>query len=346
MSVRSKEHHYVPKVLQRQFASEENEQTIWYAKKEGRKGYRSPVLKQIEKAFVRRNYYTVLRNDQLSDVIEREYYGKIDNYLGELLPDVVSSLCRGLAPTFSGDRLQSLREVVVAMLLRTPDFANKYDDVQTGRDIVEATLAKASLSPDDPDRVDLLKQMNDDGRLREIGRTARVGAITARPDRTLQTLEEFSVRWAVSEGKHSFVLSSEMVYRIGNGGSNGLSNPKTELWLPIHPKFTLVLLRDPENNIPLRIKGTANHIRLVNEYAIDGSLEVASHSRNLIESLTKKKAVIHQNPTDLKMRNLSRTNCSKLCMQTYSTTGSLLLRSKKNPPKAYGTKRGYSVRDT
>jgi Protein of unknown function (DUF4238) len=288
LSQRSKNHHFVPKVLQQRFAAEKNR--IWYSTRGADGEFDPPESRNIEKTFRIRNYYTVLNDDEKSDIIEREFYGRIDNYLGKVLPDVLSAFERGEKPKFIGEPLDTIRRIVFEMAKRTPEFTKQIDEVSIGTEIVETALDALPADSKSIERSKLLADLEDSIRLRDYGRDVRVRATITTSKKIEQALGEFSVRWSVSDTHHSFILSSLMAYRIGNGASNGLSNPKMELWMPIAPKIALVLLRDKENQIPLTLPDSSAHIRQVNEFAMKNSKQIASHSRKLIESLTGKPA--------------------------------------------------------
>jgi hypothetical protein len=190
-------------------------------------------------------------------------------------------------PTFSGEPLSSIRKVVFELIKRTPSFSKSYDDVVIGREIVEKEIAHYELNePGNPNLGKARVDLESDEALKKLGRTVRVTAIVERMPLMQAALEEFEVRWAVSEGRSSFVLSDLIAYRIGNGGSNGLINPNAEIWMPISPKIALVLLRDPMRKIPYRVTETTKHIREINEYAAANSNKIASHSERLLLSLT------------------------------------------------------------
>ncbi len=294
MSKRSKNHHYVPKVLQRQFLAEGEQ--VWYSERGEDGRYCAPYLKDIEKTFFIRNYYTVSYGSELSDIVERVFYGRIDNYLGQVLPKITNCLNEGIVPTFENEPLNALRRVVIEMAKRTPDFTEKYDEEVTGLEVVSATLAALPDDPDDEGRQEMLAALKDPAKLKAIGRTVRVRATIDPSDKINSVLKKFSVRWSVSSTRHSYILSSRMAYQIGNGGSNGLSNPNSEVWMPVSPKAALVLVRDPNNSIPLKSVDYPDHIRQFNEFAARNSNQIASHSRVLIESITGKKADLGKSP--------------------------------------------------
>lgn len=137
MSERSKKHHFVPRVLQRQFAYEG--ERIWYAIRD-ECGYCAPELRNIASTFRLKDLYTVLVDGQYSDVVEREFYGQIDNYLGEIIPEVLGAFRCGMAPQFRGEALEEIRQCALAMIRRTPDFSPAIygSDEERGHDHVES----------------------------------------------------------------------------------------------------------------------------------------------------------------------------------------------------------------
>lgn len=286
---RSKNHHYVPRVLQRQFAAEAN--LIWYAER-GKNGDFNPAeLRQIKHVFCKNNHNTILIDGQPSDVVERIFYGKIDDYLGRVIPRILGAFVSHKVPTFTGKSLSALRQIVIDMIRRSPDFTKNINDKAVGEKILRATFNELSSNASSDERQRLLNDWNNSQRKLEIGRTARVRVSLHRSTKIDERLEDLVVRWVEIKSHHSFILSSLMVYRIGNGGPNGLSNPNIEIWFPISPKCALVLLRDPNNQIPAVLRESPEHVRQVNEFAATNSNQIASHSRRLIESITGKRAV-------------------------------------------------------
>ena len=288
MGKRAKRHHIVPQILQKQFGIRDDEQRIWRTKRdEGSNRFQALERKLIKKAFVINDYYTVLENEQRSDVIERKFYGSIDDYLGNLLPQVLQILETGDIPDFSSEALESIRQVVMHMAKRTPDFLEEHNDIEMGRKLVKDTLKYGSGEIPVSYRKELEADLINTVRLKDKGRDIRVKATLKNSTRINDVLSEFVPRWAISQTKHSYILASRMVYRIGNGASNGLINPNMEMWMPISPKIALVLLRDPDYKIPHVVIDTPAHIRRVNEYAVKNSFEVASHSEALLKSLLR-----------------------------------------------------------
>lgn len=280
---RIKNHHYVPKVLQKAFRCEDDR--IWYCERiQGR--FNAPAQRNIETTFREKNLYTVVVNGVQSDIVERKFYGNLDNYLGIILPKILEPVQNGQAPQFSDGALDSVRLAVFELMKRTPHFTRAYDDISIGREVIEKEIEH--YLKNDRDDPELIRARNDLLKLevlKSVGRTVRVKAVTTEMHSAHEVLKDFQVRWAVSHGKASFILSDLISYRIGNGGSNGLANPNAEIWMPISPKVSLILVRDEHNKIPLISVETVEHIRAVNEYAVANSNRIGAHSERLLKSL-------------------------------------------------------------
>lgn len=281
---RTRRHHIVPQVLQRTFCNPDGR--LWYSEHDIDQRFLELSERTPKGCFWKRDYYSILEGDALSDVVEREFYGRIDNFLGNLLPEVMRSFSAGFVPNFERETLDRLKKVIFEMIKRTPDFLKKLNDIETGREIVQAELYKdPQLSASRKAKLEC--ELACEVTLKNLGRNVRVQGVLRRNKKVEDALSEFQVRWARIQDGSSFILSSQMAYRIGNGGPNGLINPDMEIWMPISPKLAVVLVRDPSGKIPLVVSERRDHVRKVNLYAIDNSFAVASRSSKLLHSLIR-----------------------------------------------------------
>lgn len=284
----SKHHHYVPKGLQKHFC--ENGRNLWYSEKTD-VSYSPPEWRNIDNTFKGKYYYTILdSNGKTTDAIEKNFYQVLDNHLASLLDEIKDIFEKGQIPIFEGTQLESIRNLVWELIKRGPDHFSD-NDVELGQEVTEKTIERyADFDPTSKEIEKLRIRLADPKQLRQHGRSIRVLA-KLEPSELVQTeLQKFSVRWAVSRGRHSFLLSSGIVLRTGNGGNNGISNPNAELWFPISPKRAMVLLRDPEGRIPFENEVSQAKVREFNEFAARTSNQIASHSKELLESITGMKA--------------------------------------------------------
>ena len=276
-------------MLQKPFTK--NQKNIWYSQRDEDGSYSAPQYRNIASCFRINDYYTILDGDDRSDVIERHFYGKIDNYLGEMIPKVLLAFANGNVPTLSGEALNNLRQVIMQLAKRTPDFVKDHNDVEMGLHFVKSILEEMDEQSDLIERKIYEGHLNDPAKLRDYGRDIRNRATLPNSDRINKALENLHVRWSKIETEHSYILSSMMAYRIGNGGPNGLMNPNMEIWMPVTPKIALVLIGKHHKSVPHVVTDTRDHIRKVNEYAMRNSTQIASQSKELLESLTGMRSI-------------------------------------------------------
>lgn len=285
---RTKRHHYVPKALQKPFRNSKGQ--IFYSERDQLGNYGEIEPRNLDSAFWVRDYYTILRDEKPADIVEREFYGRIDDYLGSLIPEVLEKFSDGTAVMFSPEALSSLRFVVYHLIKRTPDFMAVLDENDLGLKLVDGMIAGLSEEGDSEGarRYEMLRDQ--EKHVRKIGRDIRVRAEIAPPSPSIQeALRHYSLRWGVSDGRASFILPSKICYRIGNGGANGLTSRNMELWLPLSPKHVLILLRDPSGAIPFVNYLSSTQIREVNDHAVRHGRAVGAHSDLLLASLLKRK---------------------------------------------------------
>ncbi len=234
---------------------------------------------------MRKDYYTVSQGGAKSDIVERSVYGPIDDFLGRLLPQVAANVQAGVISNFDPEALASLQDVVLRMAKRTPDFMQGIDDAEIGREFIGRILEDPLRELTVNERAHYESALQDEKHLKFVGRDVQVRATLNTSDRVAQAMSEYVPRWGIIRSNHSLILSSRMVYRIGNGSSNGLMNKRMEMWMPITPKICLVMLRDPRNEVPHINELKPTKVREANLYAAKNSHEIASHSRKLLLSL-------------------------------------------------------------
>ncbi len=275
---RSKRHHFVPQALQRQFADERGK--LWYAERGENGLFRPAEYRSPTGSFWKRNYYTLLGADGPTDVVEREHYGKIDDYIGRLVPHISRVIDDGMIPLFTGDALTSLRIVVLHMMRRTPDFFRGFNDFALGLKFIEKYEKHLQAADNSYLLKEFRQEMLSEQRVREQGRDVRVRATISPMPAIEGAMEEFFPKFVLSRTRHSFVLSSAMIYRRGSAG-----DPNLEIWMPIAPKVAILFRREKLRDPVIVEIASASQIREVNECATKCEA-LASHSHELIASLT------------------------------------------------------------
>lgn len=283
---RAKRHHYVPRTLLRRFCDDAGK--LYYAEKSPDGSFGEIQYRNPDASFWRRNHNTILVEGEPSDLAEREYYAMLDDYLAKLLMEIEVAFAQGYEPAFRGEVLVGACFLIHAFMKRSIDFLPDFDDGQLGQAAIDGV--KNLLLVQGNRRAAESYVQSAKGHLSAFrrGRNIRVLVDCQPPSEAVSSmLNEFSLRWAVPVAGSSFIVTSKMVYRIGNGSHNGYVNPRVECWMPLSPKRALVMLRDPEGKVPLICTMKESFVRDVNEYATDTSSVVASHSKLLIASLIK-----------------------------------------------------------
>lgn len=143
MSGRSRRHHFVPKAIQRYFS--ENRKNIWFTSCDKFGKYSKPEWRNIESTFQRHDFYTVLNDVGLpTDHVEKEFYGKIDDHLGDLLKELHGTLDSGAMPVFEGWVLESLQNLFMVLATRSTHSltGSSHDDLQQGAEYVNKIIER------------------------------------------------------------------------------------------------------------------------------------------------------------------------------------------------------------
>lgn len=278
---RSKRHHFVPIVLQKQFASQNGK--IWYCERINSKGFSRPEERNHISAFKERNYNTTIENGVPSDRLEREFWGVVDNHLGDLLPQIEKILKLGNSPNFRGDSFESLINLFAATMTRSPDIIPDANPMKIGEEIYDGVMAAA---PDIPKEIS--ETISNPTRMMQNGRHVFAYARTVEPKKVLSALRNYSARLVMAEKGSAFILGSRLVYRIGNGNDTHLDRETTELWFPVSPSTSIVLVNLPKVGESI-VVWPKRKVRQFNEFFCEQSSFVGSHSVKLLSSLIKTK---------------------------------------------------------
>jgi len=286
MNNRSRRHHIVPQTLQKHFCDDDGQ--LWYAKKDEAGRFQRPDQRTPKGAFWQRDYYTVINDGAKSDEVEREFYGSLDNLIGAVIPKFINCLKHKRPPAMEAELERSMKLAVFHMLLRTPDFMD-HDELAIGHEYLDGLVDYYDRRP--TNKADLnrvLSEKEDPSVVRSYGRSIRNEGTLTKHVNSERELMKRKFKWVAAPLKHSFILSNQICIRIGNGGPNGLNNPESEIWMPISPKFSLVLVCDETGMVPNYSEIDRDLVRSMNLHAAQNSTAIASHSEKLIRSLTRR----------------------------------------------------------
>jgi hypothetical protein len=106
----------------------------------------------------------------------------------------------------------------------------------------------------------------------------------ARPSVMLSALQPYHFHVVTIPDEKMFLLCSNPVGRLSNGGTGHLGDESTELWLPISPHIAVVATSALGSNT-MNLKMGREFVREYNEYAAKRSSIIASSSRKLLQSI-------------------------------------------------------------
>ena len=275
---RSRRHHYVAESFQKRFCSNANK--LGYAE---RNTAGKIVLEERtpKGCFWEANLNTTLENDTPSDKLEKGFWWALDQDVSELLAEIDQIFASGKIPTIEGEALDQFKLMFATIARRSPDASALPSPVDIGLKYQQKLKSyfQAHGIHGQPKHEDPVW-------LRQNGRSILAKAKASSPKMVIGALREYVVRWAVPEGKSSFILGSKSVYRAhGGGGSGHLDDPKTQLYWPISPKLALVLLRAPSTQFPMVSSLPTHQVRAWNQNICKTSYSCGSHSQALLRSL-------------------------------------------------------------
>lgn len=228
--------------------------------------------------------------DRPSDLVERKFFGAVDNHLGDMIPEAIEILDSGNPPLFRGIPLDSAKHLFVALFRRSIDIASTMDETLAGQEIFDSVVedVKANFGEKFDAALDAALKDYQFPLPNHMGRNVRVRAQVSDPARIIDALEKYQIAAVRADEGCAFVLGSRMVYRISNGTKDKLGSENVEIWFPISPRYALVLhaLRQKPSAI---IRWNSRAVREVNQYICRSCLGVGSHSEKLLSSLLRRK---------------------------------------------------------
>lgn len=277
-------HHYVPQCLIRNFCDDSGH--VWFSERDDSGLYKPPEQRNTKSVFCANYYYAIDLEGRPSDYIEKNFYQKIDDRLAKLIDRYLACAENGVLDISRAEEVETAN-LLFHLITRGPRYTSSYidGDIELGRQLFNEILLAADI--DDAESLDALEALKNRDRLKKAGRNIRVKVQASPPKEAKPYLEDLCVKIARSSGKHSFIISDLPVFRLGNGGRNGLLNDKVEIWLPIAPKVAIVMLRKEFSMIPNFHEIRRDKMRQLNDYVVRNASGIASHSGVLVEALLR-----------------------------------------------------------
>ena len=278
---RSKRHHYIPIALQKNFSC--NGRGLWWSRRNETGKFVDCKEVPFESMFLENDLYTVLEEGRPSDGLEKTFYGKIDGILADVSRELIDSDWTTTIPYISLGQKQLLRAIIIEMARRVPDFLSNADRVLD--DSLMRARARALCEFPNLER-EIENIIDTRFNSREIRRSILAESRARPPRSALDAIAGYSIHLASPPPKMTFILSSQIVSRVGNRGSGRLGDPRTELWLPVGPRIAIVATKI-EKPWPMHFTMSRQFMRDYNVAAAKRSTSIASSSRTLLESILK-----------------------------------------------------------
>ena len=118
----------------------------------------------------------------------------------------------------------------------------------------------------------------------------KVKALESKLPKAMSALAKRGLYFAKISGSKSFIIGSQPLVRLANGGTTALDDPKTELWYPIaHDIAVSIGSYEEKEKLFILTNENTKLIRQINLEIVNQSNEIAGKSAKLISSLIKNK---------------------------------------------------------
>tara|TARA_R100000935_G_scaffold22414_1_gene41283 strand:- start:571 stop:1431 length:861 start_codon:yes stop_codon:yes gene_type:complete len=280
---RSKKHHYLPVGFQRRFIEGYGE--LFYSKRDEAGKFSSASSRNPANIFFKRNHNTRYEDGQPTDVVEKELYGTVDDKLCKLVDEIRPLIRRGENFNISDTSDFTLRIIFIEMMRRVPEAQKNFaDSYHSNLRSIQSDLLQRYPERGSEIRRVVEARNNDRSEMQNVKLQVR----THYPERLLQGMEGMLFRFALLPDNAMFILSSNMIQRLSNGGDGNLHDALTELWFPIDPHIAIVAARVPAN-FPKFVYKDRKFAKEYNDLAVSRSDEVGSPSSKLLSALIRRR---------------------------------------------------------
>ena len=283
-----KKHHHVPEFILKNFSGDDG---IFYFNKN-----------YPERGIERRNPQSIFRlnhlysftekNGKKNPEVEINHFKKLDADAHLIVNKILKSIRANELPNLSTSEKETWNNFFFNQFSRSPDRLlseelNQASESQFNK-IIENL--KKFIPIGSPKYKELIDVQN--SRERIIDHAQKISLNRPREGtESMATLAERGLYFAKIVQKKSFIIGSNPLVRIQNGGTNHLSDPKTEWWYPVSHDIavSMGLTNSPKSEkIFLLDESNTKVIRSINETISTQSNEIASKSFSLLKSILSK----------------------------------------------------------
>jgi len=280
----SKKHHYVPKVILKRFYHSGS--SLYYCERNTpRKGVQN---RNIESVFRRTNYNSLEYDDgSKDDRLEKFFAHKLDNFIPEWTGVFERALKSGRVEFPSLQSRHRFIQFFYCHAKRTPDFLDPL--VQ---DVANETFSEKGIAELETRlrRLSISEQMlvrSPDFQNRTL-RNARVENLSRQSEEVLSRLMGMKVIVASPARRNqSFLVGSKPVVRFEDYPFQELGEEGVEMWTTFAPNLAVEFVAGPTPSDCMLLD--SKMVRQLNTTLAKNSRAIASHSRELLTSISKAK---------------------------------------------------------
>lgn len=282
MSIESgpKRHHFVPKMLQKQFTNTEG--GLWTF--DHRRPAKGVWCGKMDALLLQGHLYSHVREDGSKDVELETWFSHLESETAPIVEKIISQARNRKQPELTNIERECWDIFLYQQFRRVPDFYDALLTAEQHQAQIERFLdeyGKKVRQLTNKERSDLL----DPASLSRGYRNLRVSSLKTGSDNVLEVIAGRGLAIVrIPNPEKSFVLGSRPVAKLTPPETNDLSDPRVELWLAIAPDVMVGV--GPIDKREVIVDISDKNVRLMNESICSQSSQVVGRSRELIASLS------------------------------------------------------------
>jgi hypothetical protein len=283
MSIESgpKRHHFVPKMLQKQFTNHEG--GLWTY------NYRRPAkgvwCGKMDALLLQGHLYSHVREDGSKDIGLETCFSRLESKTAPIVEKIIKQAHNWKQPGLTNVERECWDFFFYQQFRRVPDLYDALLTPEQHKAQVEKFLDEFDRKVrtlTNKERSDFL----DPATLARAYRNLRVSSLKTGSDNVLSVIAGRGLAVVrIPNPKKSFVLGSRPVLKLTPPETNDLSDPRVELWLAISPDVMVGV--GPTDQRELIVDISDKNVRLTNESVCTQSSQIIGRSKELIASLSR-----------------------------------------------------------
>ncbi len=275
-----KRHHFVPRMLQKQFINADG--GLWTF------DYRRPTkgvwCAKMDALLLQGHLYSHVRKDGSKDLELESFFSRLESEATPIVEKIIKRARNWKPPTLTKTERECWDLFLYQQFRRVPDLHNALLSPEQHREQVERFLDEFDRKVrtlTNEERSDLLGSES----LSRSYRNVRISSLKTRSDQVLKVIAGRGLAVArIPNPQKSFVLGSRPVLKLTPPDVNDLSDQRVELWLAIAPDVMVGV--GPVDQREVIVDISDKNVRSVNESICTQSSQIVSRSRELVTSLS------------------------------------------------------------